>query len=758
MQSWMIGTAAGVFCVGWMPTLPPPALTLLLLAISLLVWRRAGSYSAVFLGLACGLAYGHWWGEQLLAQRLPTALEGPIFSIRGRVMEVPQQRRFARSRVRQRFAFTVTANGCPEGMPSCAPLNGRILLSYYGKEAIRAGQRWRFIVRLKKPWGLANPGSFNYQSWLAQNSFAATGYVRDAEAVLLAAAPWWWRPHQQWRQAISQRLDSGLSQHPQVGVLRALSIGDRSGISTQQWQLFQRYGLNHLVVISGLHVGMVAAIGFLVGGLFSRRWAHITAAALALLYASLAGFALPTVRALVMLASVQCFALLHRRLQATRCLSLALLVIALMDPLATHNAGFWLSFGAVGLIFYLRSNWPHLGKFKFLLLMQTSLSLAMGLLGSFWFGGSGWVSPLANLVAIPVLSFWVAPLCLLAAVFSPLSTSFGVLAWELAAIPVAALSSIDEAILATGMPLWLNFRPPLEAVLAMALGLLLLSAHRAVPLRYLALLCLCLPLFPAREEIGQRDLQVTVLDVGQGLSVLVRSSEAVVLYDTGAGDPAGPNMASSVVLPYLQQQGLDYLDLLVISHNDRDHASGIYTLHGQLDVARTWYGEQAFSNIDKQTPCRAGDRLELGALKLLVLHSGADSDGLSGNDSSCVILIEYRQFSLLLPGDISARVERELSREQAQNLKATVLLAPHHGSASSSSASFLRAVDPELVVFSSGYRNRFGHPHSRVLQRYDKLGITGLDTAQQGAVLLQIEDGKLVQSEGWRRRHRFYWY
>jgi competence protein ComEC len=754
----MIGTAVGVFAVGWMPALPGPVFTVSVLLFCALLPARAGAPGILLFGVACGLAYGQWWGTELLSQRLPASLEGELVIVEGRIMEPPQQRQFAAGRRRQRFVFELSAPACPQAAEGCTPVLGRVLLAYYGQQALQAGQRWRFTVRLKKPWGLANPASFNYQSWLAQNEFSATGYAREQGAQRLAEPQWWWRPHQRWRQVIATVLETRLPAHPAAGVLRALSSGDRSGIDTDQWQLFQRYGLNHLVVISGLHVGMVAGIGFLLGGLHGRRSAHLGAAGLALLYAALAGFALPTVRALVMLASVQVFAVLHRRLQPLRCLSLALFAIALLDPLATHNAGFWLSFAAVGLIFYLRVNWPGLSRGYFLLFMQLSLSLAMGLLGSLWFGGSGWLSPLANLVAIPVLSLWMAPLCLLAALLAPLAEAAAVLAWQLAAVPVAGLVLFDELIAASGIPLWISFKPSATAVLVGAMGLLLLLAHRAIPLRGLALLCLCLPLLPQRDSLAPASLLVTVMDVGQGLAVLVRNGDTVILYDTGAGDPRGPNMATSVLLPYLQRLGIQRLDLLVISHNDRDHASGIYTLHRQLEVAESWFGEEAFAGLSGQSPCRAGKHMAFGGLSVTVLHPGPGSAALSANNSSCVIRLEYRGFSVLLPGDITAEVEQKLVKEQASSLSATVLVAPHHGSKTSSSLPFLRAVDPALVVFSTGYRNRFRHPHPDVLRRYHRLGIASLDTAAAGAVFLQVEDGRLTDSWGWRQRHYYYWY
>ena len=538
-------------------------------------------------------------------------------------------------------------------------------------------------------------------------------------------------------------------------MLLALSNGDRSAISSAQWQLFQRYGLNHLVVISGLHVGMVAGIGFLLGRLLGRRSAHLTAAVFALLYATMSGFALPAVRALVMLGSVQLLALAGRRITAGRCLGLALFVIALIDPLATHNAGFWLSFAAVSLIFFLRTMQPQLAGWRLTLCLQLVLSLSMGVLASFWYGGFGWLAPVANLVAIPVLGFWLAPLCLGAALVAPLDAGVASSLWELASVPVAALLQLDTWLENQALTLWVAYRPGLPELLSFVLGMVLLLAHRALPLRWLGLVFLCLPLFPARQSFPADTLELWVLDVGQGLAIVAQTGDRVLVYDTGAGDPAGPNMASSVLVPFLQSRGIDKIDLLILSHGDRDHASGVYTLHRQFSIAATWYGEQPFAGIGPQSACRRGRALQLDQLLVRVLHPAGPGQG---NNQSCVLLLEHRGFRILLPGDIETRVEHRLGRGSASQLRADVLIVPHHGSKTSSSSPFLRRVEPDLAILSRGYRNRFGHPHSKVLARYRRLGLEPLDTARQGAIRIRIERGALVAADGWRQRRQYYWY
>jgi competence protein ComEC len=765
MQSWMIGTVAAVFAVGWMPALPTPAALLCVFALALpgLVYCRGG-WRQLLWGLLCGVLWGIGWGQSLLQQRLPVALEGVLVQVEGRVLEPPQLRHFSHGGQRQRFAFRADAVRCPAVIPSCPRQLHKLLLSYYGDRPIKAGQRWRFSARLKKPWGLANPGSFNYQTWLAQHRYMATGYVRDKDLTLLAEPRWWNSPLQQWRQHIADALQLRFSGRPEAGVLLALSIGDRSGIGASQWAQFQQFGLNHLVVISGLHVGMVAALGFLLGRLFGRSGAHVGAALLALVYSAQAGFALPTVRALVMLFSFQLAAVSRRKARPLRTLLIALTVVALIDPLATHSAGFWLSFSAVALIFYLQAMWRGTRGWRLVLRMQVCLSLSLGLFASFWFGGLGALAPVANLIAVPLLSFWIAPLCLLAALaaplgqLSPMVLEWAYLFWQLAALPLGSFLQLADQLENSGLSLWLDYQPSITSVGALILALLLLLAHRAVPLRWLALVLLLLPIFPYRQPLAENELRITALDVGQGLAVLVRSHDTVILYDTGAGDPAGPNMASSVILPYLWQLGIDKLDLLVISHADRDHASGVYTLHRQLEIGQTWYGDAPYRKLEGQRACTKGLRLHRGDLEVVALHplAGQQAEH-SSNNRSCVLRLQHRGFVALLPGDVEAEVELQLVRERAE-LAADLLLVPHHGSRTSSSGPFLRAISPGWAIISRGYGNRFGHPHPRVEARLQRMGVRSLDTGTDGAISVTVSDGKVVGVERRRVTQRYYWH
>jgi competence protein ComEC len=781
MQSWMIGTVAGVFAVGWMPVLAPLNYCAGALAIALLLlfwlrrtvlWQRHAACALLILGLLTGTCYGTAWGAALVAGRLPDTLNGQALTLQGAIIEMPQLRRFSGGGQRQRFAFQLEEPACLAGIDACLPRGSKILLAWYGSQALAAGQRWRWQARLKRPWGLANPGSFNYQAWLAEHSFSATGSVRERGALALAPKPAWWRPHQGLRQYLSRQLPRSGEASSQV--LRALTLGDRSAIEHRQWRQLQQFGLNHLVVISGLHVGMVSLAGFYLGLLLGRllcllRLAHdsyvsaqVTATSMALGYAALAGFALPTVRALVMLACIQLLGLCRRRLNLWRSLQMALLACALLDPLASHNAGFWLSFGAVALIAWLLLAWPHLRGLRQFLLLQLGLSLATGLAASFWFGGGSWLSPLANLVAVPLVTVLVAPLCLLGGVLATFSHAAAQWCWMVASWPVAGFFRLANAAGNAGIDPWIVHQPDAVAVFLALLAILVLLLPRGMPLRWLALPLLLPQFLPAYPRLENGEMEVTVFDVGQGLSVLARTAEMTMLYDTGAGDPQGPNMASSVVLPYLRSQGIDALDLLVLSHGDRDHASGVHTLAENLQLGEVWYGETPYTLDVQPQPvqsrCRAGRERRIGDLKLLQLHPSPGQNRDKSNNNSCVLLLEFGAYRILLPGDIGKEVELELRRHWRDRLPAELLLAPHHGSLSSSSNGFIRSVAPRQVVFSAGYLNHFRHPQPAGVERYARAGVQRYATAQTGALVFRIGADGLRSVSEFRQQRRYYWH
>ncbi len=747
MQSRMIVSAAGVLLVGWLPTLPPAwslIAAALCCAVVYGVYRPAGK---LLFALSLGLAYGVGFGALFLQSLIPSELESEALQASVLVLE-PPQRRWSSQGLRQRFSADVELTDCERIYAPCERGPLKVWLSYYGDDFLRAGERWRGVVTLKRPRGLANPGSFNREAWLAERGYIATGYLHDSPLGLLEAGRGSWI--QRWRQELGERLRDRMGDGSAAGVLLALTTGDRSALSRDDWQRFQRYGMTHLVVISGLHVGLVAGLGFLLGRPFGRWGSHAGALVFACTYSALAGFTLPTVRALAMLCSVQIVGALGRRAQPSQGLSLALLVVALIDPLASHSAGFWLSFGAVCILFYVRHMWPQLEGWRLALVLQCLLAPCTGLMAAYWYGGMGMLAPLVNLIAIPIVGFWMAPLCLAAAVLPLLD---GML-WDLASLPVHGFLAVDDIVSASLSP-WLRFRPSTVSMVAGLLAILWSVSHRSLPLRWLALPGLALLLFPTTTAMQAGSSRLTVLDVGQGLSAVLIQPDFTMVYDTGDGDPEGTNMAEMVIIPFLERANVSAIDLLVISHADRDHASGLTSLQRRFEIGEIWLGEPLSAPVLGARRCRAGINLRRANLDIKALWP--PSDQLRGNDSSCVLRLRAGDYRLLLPGDITAQAEYALIRRYGSALQADAVLLPHHGSVSSTTSALLHATRPELTLLSRGDRNRFGHPHPQVQRRLAAADLVPCDTAEQGAVTLLLRNGEVPRIERWRERKHYYW-
>jgi competence protein ComEC len=362
----------------------------------------------------------------------------------------------------------------------------------------------------------------------------------------------------------------------------------------------------------------------------------------------------------------------------------------------------------------------------------------------------GWLAPLVNLVAVPVLAFWLAPLCLTAALLPPLDA----LCWELAGWPVAGFMALD-GLLAGQLDPWLRLRPSLPGVLAGLAGLLWLAGHRALPYRLLALPLLLLPVLPPVAALPAGRTELALLDVGQGLALVLRQRDFTLVYDTGDGDPAGFNMASAVVQPFLEARGITRIDLLVISHADSDHASGVAALRQRFEVAEIWSGEPGLIGAPDVLRCVTGLRLQRPGLSIVTLAPWRVDT--QGNNSSCVLRLDIGGYRVLLPGDIEAPVEHGLIRRNPGALAVDALLLPHHGSVSSTSSALLNATWPSLVLLSRGYHNRFGHPDPAVQRRLQAFGLSVCDTAEQGAILLALQNGELVALTRWREARRRYW-
>ena len=464
LRSWMIGLVSGAVVAGQLPWLIPVHLLLLPASVLLLMRNRAGVF---LLGLLAGCALVSMDGHDALQHRLPDRCTGQQFELQGRVVSLPRITWLDRDRRRQRFEFEVQHLS-----PAQCGGPRKVLLSWYGEQDILPGQHWLFQARLRRPWGLANEGSFNIQGWYLLSGIDAVGSARQQQSTLLPGSGAGGRGINHWRYVISRAID-GVIQDPQASaVLRAVSVADKSGIEHSLWTLFQQLGINHLLVISGLHVGMVAGFGFVLGrglgwcmrvaGFLGRYWAEAVAVGLALVYTGLAGFSVATQRALFMLL---CFILAGAAGRSTRgwdkLLIAAVLVIA-VNPLAPLGSGFWLSFCAVAALLWLAHWYRARSWFGTALSAHIYMGLLMLPVGAFWFGGGSWLSAPANLLMVPLVGLFVVPLCLAGVALFSLGLPGHIALWQLAAAPLALLLDVLPQALGgegfTAAPGWLGQR------------------------------------------------------------------------------------------------------------------------------------------------------------------------------------------------------------------------------------------------------------------------------------------------------------
>ncbi|MGM0594176.1 MAG: DNA internalization-related competence protein ComEC/Rec2 [Pseudomonadota bacterium] len=751
---------AGTLFLYRLPALPSLG-SLLLLWVApfvLLIIPRLRRFAWLALLFSLGFSLAALDGWQRLTPSLPEALEKTPLVVHGVVDSLPRRE----GRI---LRFELQLERAMDLRGEAVRLPERLRLSWYndGPESLAPGQRWRLRVKLKRPHGMQNPGGFDYEKWLFQRGIGATGYVRSRGDNRLLTPAGGTAPVMQLRHHLKGAIAQALPEHPMRGLVTALAIGERGEISDRQWQVLIASGTNHLVAISGLHVGLVAGMGFMLMRSLWRwcpacaqrlpapRAAALLAMLLALAYAALAGFSLPTQRALVMLSVVLGAVWLQRPLRKGRVLLLALWAVVLLDPVSVLSAGFWLSFGAVTVILYGMTGrlagdtfWWRWGRVQWI----ASFGLMPLLLLFFQQGSLN--APLANMVAVPWVSLLVVPLTLLGTALVSVLPTLGAPLLGLAATLLGWLWPLLE---------WLNALLPvlprgitLGLLPVALLGVAWLFAPHGWPLRWAGVVLL-LPLLlwrPSPPEPGSA--RVTLLDVGQGLAAVVQTHEHLLLFDTGPRYPSGFNTGDAVVVPFLRAAGVERVDTLVISHSGNDHAGGVPAVVEQLEVGRIVSAMARRDGWPAVTPCSAGMRWRYDGVLFEMLHPARAGLAPEKNDNSCVLRVSAGGRRLLLTADIEAAAERALL-QQPQSLAADILVAPHHGSTSSSSAAFVEAVGAEAVLFSVGYRNRYGFPHAEVVERYRQQGAELLRTDEDGAISFLLgNDAPQLQRYRWQNR------
>lgn len=721
-------------------------------------------------GLA-GLLWALWWASPTTT--LPLALEGVDLWLEGWIVSIPD--REGRS---VHFEFAVNQARRDDQMET-ALAGKRVRLSWWDdargddgagevvQPSLQVGDRWGFTVRLKQPRGLANPGGFDYERWLYAKGIAATGGIRSQPPPrLLAQAEGY--PLERYRQYTMDRFKRLLPGDPAAGILIALAVGEENGISAWQWEVFNRTGTSHLMSVSGSHLGLVAGLVFaLVWGLWARApfltlyWPASRAAALMAFvvtggYALLSGLSVPAQRAFLMIAVAMLALIVQRPAASSRILALALLAVLVFDPNAPLMAGFWLSFGAVAVILYLaggrwrRDHW--LGQ-SISLQFGVTLGLVAPML--IFFQQVPLLSPLANLIAIPWVGCTVLPLSLLAALVGALSETLQSFLLSLAALTMEGLWHVLVWLEALPGVLWQGPAPPLWALAFALPGTALLLAPRGLPGRWLAL-PLWLPLlWPPVTVPAIGGYWFTLLDVGQGLAAVVRTRNHVLVYDTGPQLGANLDAGRAILVPFLRQQGVRRVNMLLISHADQQHTSGVRSLREQLRIERILTSSPEQTPVDGAEVCRAEQRWEWDGVVFRLLHPL--ETGFDGDNASCVLQVESTAGRVLLPGDIEAPAEQALALTYGNRLAAEVLVAPHHGHRQIANTGFLKAVQPHYVLFSTGYRNRFGYPRPETTAGYQAIGATVLNTAEEGALTFRMEPQRKLEPERYRRADRSYW-
>lgn len=744
-----------------------------------LFFRRLG---LVLLVAAIGFGWAQVRAVWRLQTALPQACEQQPLKIQGVIVSVP-----ARDARGQHVDVAVEHSFNPH----CA-VPPRVRLHLYEQSyrhgpaqpsrtlpLLQAGERWQFTVKLKRPHATRNPHGFDYAAWCLANQVGAAGTI-VSKAPMRRLQTMVWQPAAMiacWRTLVGARIQQVLGVSPASAVLRALVIGDDSQISRADWQLFVDTGINHLISISGLHITMLAALGYLFTGWLWRQqprwalWLPSTLAArgggalVAVTYSALAGFSIPTQRTLWMLLTMLGMMSLRRQLPFSWILSVALWVVLLLDPWAVLTPGLWLSFGAVALLaFGMGGRLRPATAWRAAVQTQWLVTLAFVPILILLFNQVSVVSPLANALAIPVVSLCVVPLAIAGAVL-PVDALLVLAAqlWQWLAWGLHGLSQFSWAV-------WYLPTPSLSAWLLAMLGMLVLLLPKGWPLRWFGLL-LWLPLcLPAPSALKPGEMRVTVLDIGQGLSVLVQTASHAMLYDAGPVYHEESDAGQRIVLPYLRHLGLSRLDLAVVSHDDNDHVGGMASVLAGVPASRLLSSLAADARFFEQLKaiphtanmprltCQAGQQWQWDQVHFKVLYPLAPSEiNLKDNDKSCVIQVVSAHGSLLLTGDIEQYGEQQLLQQATYHLASTVMTMLHHGSKTSSSRTFVEAVQPEIAIATVGYLNRFGHPKPTVLSRYAAIGSQIYRSDQHGAVVLDFIQGDRPTVRSWRQVEPHYW-
>ena len=731
-----------------------------LTTISLFILFKKYKISLYVLGFILGFIYSALYAHTILSERLDPSLEGMPLLVTGKIVSLPV---ILDKQIRFLFRIeSIQKNGIYQNYHGLVQLASKNLNDHF-----KVLERFRFLVRLKRIHGVQNPGSFDYEAWSFQKGLQANGYLVSKALPERLPSYWYDRSVDQLRQYLKEKMQRILPPSQTKPMLISLLTGERSEISPKTWDILQRTGTNHLIAIAGLHIGFIAeAVYFFVS--FFWRLSHRlifflpaqkagTCASLvaAVFYSALSGFSLPTQRACIMLAIFNINIFSSHKINSWHKWALALFIVLLINPLEILSESFWLSFFTIALIIYGMNGrqtksirWSKWGK------IQLLLSIGLIPLTILFFQKISLISFFANSLAVPWLTFFILPFCFMGAFLLLILPSLGLYLLSIADFSFSYLwkcliffSHIDFSI-------WQYAIPNVFVLMSMVTGLLLLLLPMSFPGKYLGFIGV-LPIFFWQPQVPQAgNIWLTLLDVGQGLSVVVQTQSHVLIFDAGPKYNDNIDMGKQVVVPSIINMGLKKIDLLVVSHADNDHIGGAQSILEAFPV--TSIITSVPSQFSFAEPCVEGRIFEWDHVQFSFLYP-EKNQSYFGNDSSCVLKINNGSQTILLPGDIEKFAETKLLEKSANQLATTILIAPHHGSRTSALSTFVDALHPQYVLYSTGYRNRYHFPHPSVYMIYKNHHAYQFNTAESGAIQIKIEKNKAVQIIEYRKQHRRYW-
>ena len=714
---------------------------------------------AGFVGV--GIAWTAFRADIALSERLPRALENEDLTVVGSVHDLPRALDDG-----MHFEFVVDATS-RDG--EAISFRGLIRLGWYDVDHdVHACERWRLHVHLKRPRGTINPGGFDAERYALERGIVATGSVRESDDNALLNTDTFCLDGL--REHIGDTIVAALGEGTSADLLRAIAFGDQHAMNEDEWSIARATGIPHLIAISGLHIALFASFGvglmrllWKIAPRLTLRWPAplleaVASLAFAIAYAIVAGFGLPTRRALIMIGALLIANLSRRARAPVHALALAVLVLLIVDPLCVLSSGFWLSFVGVGwLMFCLHDSSARRHGWKNLLRSQGVASIGLLPLGIWFFGQSSLIGPFANLIAVPVICFFVLPVGVFAPLVAVISPTIGFPALALVGHVLNALWFALEKFSQMPGALWYFPEPGVFALALAMIGAFWLLQPRGVPARLVGT-CLLLPLLiPAETTLREGAFEAYVLDVGQGLAMIVRTAHHALIYDAGPRYPSGFDLGDAAVVPALRALGIEHPDRMIISHGDSDHAGGAASVDAAFPRMTIESGEPERLKISA-SQCLAGEQWDWDGVTFRIVSPAPPLDKV-GNDRCCVLDIRSGDNELVLTGDITATVEDFVASALEPAAPHVVLQSPHHGSKTSSSDAFLDALQPVLSIFSAGYLNRFHHPNPDIVARYARHDIATLNTADSGFVLVRfdanaapviVERGRLDRHPYWR--------